>query len=343
MGTEIATRNPGGVFAVSRRLFNPSDPFFGGEPFSRREAWVWLLSEASFKPRTVHVTVGRSRIAVPLERGELAHSRPFMEQAWKWSPKQVRTFLDKLESDGRIERKGRQNGQKYVVLSVCKYSEYQFGEADDGQTMGRQRADERAGERADENGTPKHTVTNSNHGTFPLLLGYEGDEKGRRKGPTKGPQLEEGSKNVRSIARSGQDGFGEWYSAYGKKVQPKDAAKAYARVIASGEISEALLLERTKAFAAKWANEPKERRQFMPYPASWLNKGGYASETDGDGGQPVPVVNPTAFTDDQWRKRLDYASAADKWLDAWGPKPGAPGCLVPSHLLLSPVANKGAA
>lgn len=139
-------------------------------------------------------------------------------------------------------------------------------------------------------------------------------------------------------------GFAEWYSAYGKKVNPKEAAKAYARVIAAGDISESLLLDRTKAFAAKWANEPKERRQFMPYPASWLNKGGYASEQDNGTAESAGIVDPLAFTDEQWRKRLTYSHEASRWLETWGPKPGAPGCLVPSHLLLNPVAKaRGAA
>ena len=141
-----------------------------------------------------------------------------------------------------------------------------------------------------------------------------------------------------------ESGFSEWYSAYGKKVHPKEAAKAYARVIASGDISESRLLDQTKAFAAKWSSEPKERRKFMPYPASWLNKGGYASEQDDGTAKPAETVNPLAFDDGQWRKRLAYSIEASLWLEAWGPKPGLPGCLVPAHLLISPVSKtQGAA
>lgn len=38
--------------------------------------------------------------------------------------------------------------------------------------------------------------------------------------------------------------------------------------------------------------------------------------------------------DEQWRKRLVYARRERRWGEEWGPKPGDPGCLVPSHLLV---------
>ena len=133
--------------------------------------------------------------------------------------------------------------------------------------------------------------------------------------------------------QSSDDGFDQWYAIYPNKKNPADARKAYAKAIRT--ISLDLLLSRTKSFAATWAQEPKERRKFIPYPASWLNKGGHESVADDI--TPNPLVDPRAFTDDQWRRRLVYSLDADKWLPAWGPRPGMPGCIVPSHLILSPV------
>jgi hypothetical protein len=103
-------------------------------------------------------------------------------------------------------------------------------------------------------------------------------------------------------------------------------------------------MERTRAFAATWAKEPKDRRKFIPYPASWLNAGGYDDEPEG-GGEPASVVrDPRSFTDGDWQKRLKYFQDSETGMDAWGAKPGAPGCLVPSHLILTPVSDsKGAA
>jgi hypothetical protein len=42
-----------GAFWVSRGVFD--HPLFRGEPFTQREAWLWLIAEAAWKP-------GRQRI-----------------------------------------------------------------------------------------------------------------------------------------------------------------------------------------------------------------------------------------------------------------------------------------
>jgi hypothetical protein len=74
-----------------------------------------------------------------------------------------------------------------------------------------------------------------------------------------------------------------------------------------------------------------------------LNAGGYDDEPEGDGGEPAPVVDPRSFTDDQWRRRLKPFQENGEWGENWGAKPGAPGCLVPSHLILTPISSTGAA
>lgn len=142
-----------GVFAVSRKLFDPEDPFFGGEPYTRREAWQWLIAEASFtSERSVRVSTGLGWTDIVLTRGQLSHSRSYMAKAWDWTDKRVRTFLMQCERDGRITRnrgqafpengpqKGQASvqhkGQHCVVITICKYEEYQFSIADKGQPRG---------------------------------------------------------------------------------------------------------------------------------------------------------------------------------------------------------------
>jgi hypothetical protein len=52
------------------------------------------------------------------------------------------------------------------------------------------------------------------------------------------------------------------------------------------------------------------------------------------GSETAPVIrDPKSFTDADWQKRLTYLQDSGTWLDAWGSKPGEPGCLVPSHLI----------
>ena len=141
------------------------------------------------------------------------------------------------------------------------------------------------------------------------------------------------------------EGFEDWYSVYPRKKQRQDAIKAFVRLMRTGTISLESLMAKTRAFAVSWDDRPKQDRQFIPYPASWLNKGGFGDEPDASGGEPVSMpIDPRSFTEEKWRRVLEYSGEAKTWLDAWGPQPGAPGCLVPSHLIVSPVSSaQGAA
>jgi hypothetical protein len=48
---------------------------------------------------------------------------------------------------------------------------------------------------------------------------------------------------------------------------------------------------------------------------------------------------PEDFTDQEWLQRLQHFKQNDQWPRQWGPKPGEPNCLVPSHLLMKPVSQ----
>jgi hypothetical protein len=45
---------------------------FGHEPFSRRDAWVWLIENAAFADNQ------------RLKRGQLCHSYRHLAATWKW-------------------------------------------------------------------------------------------------------------------------------------------------------------------------------------------------------------------------------------------------------------------
>jgi hypothetical protein len=171
-----------------------------------------------------------------------------------------------------------------------------------------------------------------------------GQQTGRQ-WASNGPEEENIISIKKKMLSPASPGFDEWYSIYPRKKQPQDAKKAFAKAINSGTITLDALMAKTRAFAASWQNEPKDRRRFIPYPASWLNAGGYHDEPDGGDGEPAPVVrDPRSFTDADWQKRLTYLRDTETWLDAWGTRPGEPGCLVPSHLIVAPVSSsKGAA
>src|SRR3954468_20107928 len=101
-----------GVFAVDRGIW--SDPDFADEPFTEREAFMWLVGEAAWKP----YRKGADGKLVDPGRGQLCHAVRFMAEAWGWSKSRVDRFLDRLENRDMI---ARDHGTRTPVLSVCQY------------------------------------------------------------------------------------------------------------------------------------------------------------------------------------------------------------------------------
>jgi hypothetical protein len=94
---EVEIASELGWFVVQRRWF--TDPVFRPGPFTQREAWFWLLSEAAWRPRQKRF---RDYI-VNLERGQVATSDRFMAKAWRWEKTKVRRYLARLREAGWIE------------------------------------------------------------------------------------------------------------------------------------------------------------------------------------------------------------------------------------------------
>lgn len=343
-----------GTIAISRKLFDRDDPFFGGEPFTRREAWQWLIREAAYKARKVPVHVGRKEVVVELARGQLTHSRAYMREAWGWtSEKMVRTFLDRLELDGRIARDaGQQTGQHQSIITLCKYNEIQFGADERASERGQQRASkvEKTGQQTGQpSGQQTEDVSSGEVDTISDGETNGASERASERGQQsqkKGPEEEEGKDKKRKNTRCRADehaGFAKWYETYPKRKARKAAARAYAKLITSGEISEADLLSKTEGFAAQWRGISL---QFCPYPASWLNDGSYGDEPDKPPAavSTSPPADPATFNMDRWRQLLAHHERGGDWGGHWGPSPGQPGCLVPVDLLLErhrPVAPAG--
>jgi hypothetical protein len=118
-----------GVFAVDRGVFDHD--CFADEPFTEREAWIWLVSEAAWKPRARRI----GNINVSLDRGQLAASVRFMADKWKWSKSAVDRFLARLKNRDMIET---ENGTGLNVITICKYDDYQRVSLPDGTDGGTQ-------------------------------------------------------------------------------------------------------------------------------------------------------------------------------------------------------------
>jgi hypothetical protein len=93
-------------------------PVFRGEEFSRRDAFVWMVEEASYRERRIAVPKGE----LILSRGQFSHSLRFMAKAWKWEEPKVRRFIASL-SNAKIIDASTDAGQ--TVITVCNYGKYQ--------------------------------------------------------------------------------------------------------------------------------------------------------------------------------------------------------------------------
>jgi hypothetical protein len=106
-----------GVYAVDRGVFE-HDLFASDDPYSRLEAWLRVLADASWKHR-------RRRVAgkvFELQRGQLVASLRFLASQWRWSEPRVRRFLAALVSEGMIDVS---TDAGVTVITICKYDAYQ--------------------------------------------------------------------------------------------------------------------------------------------------------------------------------------------------------------------------
>ena len=106
----------GGVFAVSRGIFE--DPDFADEPFTQREAFMWLVASAAWKQHKTRGAYG----PVTLERGEFCFSIRYLAERWQWSKSRVERALNMLKNRDTIRDSKR--GSETVWL-INKYNDFQ--------------------------------------------------------------------------------------------------------------------------------------------------------------------------------------------------------------------------
>ena len=105
-----------GTVNISRRLWASSA--FKKETLTEREAFIWLIMEASWKERTKRV----DNVVAKLERGQLAASVRFMSDAWGWTPARVQRFLKRIEKLNMI---GKNIDTGVTIVTICNYDKYQ--------------------------------------------------------------------------------------------------------------------------------------------------------------------------------------------------------------------------
>jgi len=129
-------------------------PLFGKEPYSRRDAWCWLIENARFRDGRANV----SGKVIPLRRGQLSFSVRFLAQKWRWDKGRVERFLKRLKTEAMIETHN-ETGQN--IITICNYDKYQlipnYAETQSETGNGTQ-----TGQGRDGSGTKKNTLNTEN-------------------------------------------------------------------------------------------------------------------------------------------------------------------------------------
>lgn len=117
-----------GFVVIHRSIF--ANSALAGK-YSRREAWIWLIAQAAYKPEGRRGPWG----VVHLERGELPISLSMLAEIWGWPRSTVRGFLDRLKRERMVCCKntrtadrtpdGPQLEYELTILSISKYEKFQ--------------------------------------------------------------------------------------------------------------------------------------------------------------------------------------------------------------------------
>lgn len=199
------------------------NPIFDREEYSRRDAWVWLIENATWKP-------SRTRVKgemIDLDRGELCFAQRFLADKWGWSKSRVDRFLKLLAAEGMIEVRTKNGatadhaaGQGQSIISICNYEKYQAPEGiergndepQSGATSGQQRTKEETGNNTSEDKSSSVSVSRARKvDPFPCPDGVDPVDwdglKANRK--AKRASLSEGAHRqiLTKLARWSQDGW----------------------------------------------------------------------------------------------------------------------------------------
>jgi hypothetical protein len=104
-----------GYIKLYRSLFRHE--FFRPAPFSDREAFLWMLAEASWRERRQRV--GHALINVG--RGQLVSSFRMLAATWGWSTGAIGRYLKRCEEQGLI---AVQTDVGLTTITVCNYELY---------------------------------------------------------------------------------------------------------------------------------------------------------------------------------------------------------------------------
>ena len=110
------------------------------------------------------------------------------------------------------------------------------------------------------------TGENSKPAQDSLLSPAEDEALASLRGPTKASARKASRRPASDV-----EGFDEWYDLYARKEAPAKAAQAYAKAVKGGVAPAVLLACLRRQLPAMQRKIAAGDRQYVPYPASWLN------------------------------------------------------------------------
>ena len=110
-----------GYIALHRSIWENDYLNRNPKPFSKREAFIWLISRANHKPNDVLFGDDVHRV----ERGEFITSQKKLEKAFGWGNTAVRTYLKQLQKLGMISYKTTTQSTQISISKYCTYQDSQ--------------------------------------------------------------------------------------------------------------------------------------------------------------------------------------------------------------------------
>lgn len=98
------------------------------QPFSEREAWLWLIESAAWKDTQRRNAKGE---IVHVKRGQLHTSLRALETAWQWNKNSIDRFLKRLSAHEMIVL---ETGQSGCLVTLVNYGFYQADAPLEGQS-----------------------------------------------------------------------------------------------------------------------------------------------------------------------------------------------------------------
>ena len=107
-----------GTVNISRTIFE--DAAFKSEPFTEREAFIWMIMEARYSCEPKERRVGGAVVTVG--RGQFAASVRFMAEAWGWTKSRVDRYLKRAAG---MKLVCVESGTGVNLITICEYEDSQ--------------------------------------------------------------------------------------------------------------------------------------------------------------------------------------------------------------------------